>query len=231
MVAAWAAAVELVSALGRIAKPALGALWQAVKVPLLGLLNILAALVVLFEEWGWRPLAELLGFVARLRIVARLERWIAGLPPYGALLVFALPTTILFPVKLIGLWLLAKGQALAAGATLVVAKVASTALVARIFMLTKPALMRISWFAWAYGKFMPWKEEVFAKIRASWAWRYGRMVKTAMRLEAMRAWLRWKPVAAHQIARARSLLRSTVLGARLLGRQVWREIRARLAGQ
>ena len=52
---------------------------------------------------------------------------------------------------------------------IVAAKFASTALIARIFLLTKPALMQIPWFAYAYGVFVPWQEALFARVRSSWA--------------------------------------------------------------
>jgi hypothetical protein len=67
--------------------------------------------------------------------------------------------------------------------------------------------MRISWFARAYQWFMPWKDALFAQIRASWAWRYGRMVKTRIRLEAKQAWKRWKPRLRLLAHRARQMLR------------------------
>jgi hypothetical protein len=45
----------------------------------------------------------------------------------------------------------------------------------------------------AYDWFVPWKDALFAKIRSSWAWRYGRMLKNRVRLEINRAWARLKP--------------------------------------
>ncbi len=215
------------TALARFTLSELAALWWLIRAPLVGALNIVAALIVLFEEWGWRPLADLLGLIARLRVFARLELWIAALPPYAALLVFALPTTILFPVKLLGLYFLSQGQALAAGGVLIGAKVVSTALVARIFMLTKPALMRIAWFAWAYGKFMPWKEALFARIRASWAWRYGRMVKNAVRLEAKQAWLRWKPTVLGWTDGIRAASRAATRSIKTTAQRILRAFRGR----
>lgn len=158
-----------------------------------GALNFVLALVLLFEEWGWRPLAAALAWLARFRLVARAEAIVARLPPYPSLLVFAAPSAILFPVKIGALWLLAGGHVLAAGALLAAAKVVSTALVARIFTLTKPALMRIGWFRRGYEWFVPWKEALFAKVRASFAWRYGRMVKSRIKQIARRASERWRP--------------------------------------
>ena len=117
---------------------ALRTLWSLVRPPLFAILQVIAALIVLFEEWGWRPLYELISRLARFRLWARLELWIAGLPPYGALAVFALPTSILLPLKFVAVWLLAGGHVIAASGLFIAAKIASTALIARIFMLTKP---------------------------------------------------------------------------------------------
>lgn len=182
--------------------------WSALKPPLMMALQVLAALVVLFEEWGWKPLSDALAWLARFRIIAKLEGLIARLPPYAALLVFVLPTAVLFPVKLAAMWLLAQGKVATATATFIVAKIASTALVARLFMLTRPALMQIAWFARAYNWFMPWKDRLFAQIRASWVWRYGRMVKTRVRLEMKQAWARWKPGVTARIAQMRAWVRA-----------------------
>jgi hypothetical protein len=115
------------------------------------------------------------------------------LPPYGALLALALPSSLLFPLKFLSIFLLAKGQIFLAGTLFVFAKIASTALIARIFLLTKPALMRIGWFASAYNWLVPWKDAVFSAIRSSWPWRYGRMLKTRAKLETKQAWMRWRP--------------------------------------
>jgi hypothetical protein len=123
--------------------------------------------------------------------------------------VFALPTAILFPLKLLAVWLLANEQFAAATGLFIGAKVASTALVARLFMLTRPALMQIAWFANAYNRFMPWKDRLFAQIRASWVWRYGRMVKTRVRLATGRAWAKWKPEVQARVVAFRAWVRAT----------------------
>ena len=98
-----------------------------------------------------------------------------------------------FPLKLLAFYLIAKGQAVLAAIVFALAKVFGTALVARIFQLTQPALMRIAWFAWGYNLFVPWRDAVFAKIRATWAWRYGRIVKARVKKAAAAAWVRLKP--------------------------------------
>ena len=121
--------------------------WAIARGPVILALQILAALVVLFEEWGWKPLSALLGKLAQFAPFAFLERLIASLPPYAALCVFALPTVFLLPLKFFAMWLLANGKVWTATALFAGAKVASTAFIARIFTLTKPQLMQIGWFA------------------------------------------------------------------------------------
>jgi hypothetical protein len=189
----WRAARPALQAVQAFATPIAKALWSVLRPLLSVLLQVVAALILIFEEWGWKPLADAMARLARFRPWAMAETWIASLPPYGALLVFALPTTILLPLKLFSVWLLANSYFFAAGALFIGAKIVSTALIARIFMLTQPALMRIGWFARAYNKFTPWKDALFARIRASYTWRYGRMIKTSIAHETKQAWARWKP--------------------------------------
>jgi hypothetical protein len=89
---------------------------------------------------------------------------------------------------------------------LIAAKLASTALIARIFILTKPALMQIGWFSRAYNIFVPWQEAMFDWLRSSWIWRYGRVIKRRVRNFARRSWAHWRPrlLAAWAILRPRA---------------------------
>lgn len=187
----WRAAVIAIWAAREIVRTA----WGIARGPVVFVLQLFAALIVLFEEWGWKPLSQAVAWLARYAPVARIEAWIASLPPYPSLLVFALPTTLLLPLKFVAMWLLANGQMVAATALFFGAKVVSTALVARLFTLTQPSLMRIVWFARAYNWFIPWKDALFAKIRASWIWRYGRMVKSRAKQLTRHAWERIRPMA------------------------------------
>jgi hypothetical protein len=223
---------------GEILKPAAALVlatvretWRLVRGPLIMALQVIAAVIVLFEEWGWRPLVEGLSYLARFRSWARLELWIAGLPPYGALAALALPTSILFPLKLVALYLLALGHAVSGGALFAAAKIASTALIARIFMLTKPALMQIAWFARAYDWLIPWQEAMFAMIRASWVWRYGRMVKTRVRLETTRAWAGAKPKLEAAWAEWRPWIEEAWEQARFEAAQGWARLKPRIASE
>src|SRR5690606_32038790 len=136
---------------------------------------------IVFEEWGWRPLAAALAQLARLKPVAWIEAKIQLLPPYGALLVFGAPSLLILPLKLVAVYLIASGREVAATALFIGAKVVGTAIVARLFQLTEGQLLRIPWFARAYGALMPWKGALTAWVRASWPWRYGRLLKERAR--------------------------------------------------
>jgi hypothetical protein len=146
------------------------------------------ALLLVFEEWGWEPLAALLARLARLPLWARIERWIAGLPRWGALIVMGAPTLALFPIKLLALYFLGNGQAVIGTTVLVVAKLVGTALLARLFQITQPALMQFAWFAKWYPRWKAWKDNLMAQVRASAVWRAGRRIKSALRRSARTIW-------------------------------------------
>lgn len=167
--------------------------WSIIRGPLIAAFNITAALIILFEEWGWRPLSNLLGRLAAFAPIAAIERLLARLPPYAALIALVLPMSLLLPLKLVAIWLLANEHFVSATMLFVGAKIASTALIARIFLLVKPALMQIGWFAALFNWFMPWKDALYAQIRASWAWRYGRIVKARVMTEVRKSWAAARP--------------------------------------
>src|SRR5262245_39464914 len=148
--------------------PTLGWAWRRTRPLLRAFLQLLLALIIVFEEWGWRPLADALGRLARWRPWAVVEAGIARLPPYAALVVFGLPTLVLLPLKFVALFLIANGQLVLASLLFIAAKLVATALIARLFHLTQPALMQIGWFAAIYDTVMPWKEALTERVRASW---------------------------------------------------------------
>jgi hypothetical protein len=185
--------VILSKALAGYIRLALAAFWRVAKPALRTALQIVLALLILLEEWGWRPLAELLGRLARWQPWARLETAIARLPPYAALVVFVVPSLFLLPLKFLAVVLIAKGYFLLAGLLFAGAKVVATALVARLFMLTQPALMQIRWFAWGYDTIMPWKDALAERVRASLVWRVGRLWKEQAKRALAAAWRPWRP--------------------------------------
>ena len=141
-------------------------------------------LVLLFEEWGWERLAHGFAKLGRLPLWAKLEKLILALPPWAALLVFALPALALVPVKLLALYLLGRGYLLSGLVLVIAAKITGTALAARLFQLTHPALMKLPWFARLYVPWKLWKDRVLAQVRTSRLWAQFRRLKLRLRKAA-----------------------------------------------
>ncbi len=141
----------------------------------------LAAIIILIEDWLWDDLARIAAAIGRLPIFRQLEAMIVRLPPYAALVMFAAPTLLLIPVKLTALWFIAHGQHALGLLTIIGAKFVGTALIARIFILTRPNLLRIGWFARLYERFTDFKTRVYSVIK-----------NTAVYRIVHRQHLRWK---------------------------------------
>jgi hypothetical protein len=146
------------------------------------------ALLILFEEWGWTPLQRVLGRLMKALGLESLERWIRTLPPYSALAMFLVPSLLLVPVKILALWAISQGSVMLGTLVIVVAKIVGTAIVARLFTLTRDALMTLPWFARAYTRWVAFKELLLAMVRASWPWRASRVVKRRWQ----RQWAHWR---------------------------------------
>lgn len=128
---------------------------------------LIAAVFVLLEDWLWDDLQRLAAAIGRLPIFRQFESLIVGLPPYGALAMFATPSLLLFPVKLAALWFIAHGQPVFGFLIAVAAKVAGTALIARIYQLTEAKLLLIGWFAGLHTRFVAFKVRVYTTIKAT----------------------------------------------------------------
>jgi len=147
------------------------------------------ALLILFEEWGWEPLQRLLGRLARWPGLRQLEHWIGRQSPRLSLALLATPSLLLLPVKLMALWLIGRGHYWLGFGVIVAAKLVGTAIVARLFSLTQPALMQLPWFARLYTRWVGWKDALTAWVRTTLPWRLGRVWKRAW--QAM--WRRSRP--------------------------------------
>jgi len=145
------------------------------------------ALLLLFEEWGWEHLAALLAWIGRLPGLRWVEGRIRGLPPYRALMLFAVPVLALLPLKLLALYWLGQGHVLLGLAVIVAAKVGGTALTARLFMLTQPTLMKLAWFARLFTRWMAWKTRMLDALRQSPAWQAAARWAHTLR-QRLKAW-------------------------------------------
>ena len=115
---------------------------------------VLLAVIFLIEAWLWDHLEPIVE-----RVVARIplrafKHWLAGkigkLSPAVTLIVFVVPAILLFPLKLVGLWLLAHEYWLSAIIIYVFAKFVGLGVTAFIFDVTRTKLLQMRWFAWLY---------------------------------------------------------------------------------
>ncbi|MEO6856783.1 MAG: hypothetical protein ABI410_21275 [Rhodoferax sp.] len=129
------------------------------------------ALVLIFGEWGWEPLARAMDRLARLPVWSQLEALIRRLPPYAALLLLCVPMLTLLPVKLLAVYWMARGHTVLGLLVVLAAKVVGTAVAARLFQLTEPSLMQLAWFRRWYPRWLVWKDGVIAQVKNARPWR------------------------------------------------------------
>ncbi|WP_174459590.1 hypothetical protein [Chromobacterium subtsugae] len=169
--------------------------WQRLRRAASWPLVLLLAAVIAFEEYAWDELAAGLAWLAKWPPLTRLERWVATRSPRVALALFLLPALALLPVKLGALFLIEQGHALLGLGVILLAKLGGTALVARLFALTRPALMQVAWFVRLYEKFNACRDWAFERLRSSLPWRWARLA-----LRRVRRW-RGQPSAFSRLVR------------------------------
>ena len=163
-------------------KPA-AALWRVVR----GFGLVLAAIVIFVEEWGWRPLTAAAAKLAGWLHLHKLEARIAAAPPLLALLLFLAPAVLLFPLKLLALWVIGQGETGLGVSIIVAAKVIGTAFVGRLFVLVEPQLMTFPWFARALGWWRTTKAAIVERVKQSAPWRAARALRRLWLSRARRA--------------------------------------------
>ncbi len=130
-----------------------------------------AALLFLLEQWLWNASAQGMAQLAAWPPLTAIETRVQALPPRGALIVFVLPSILLLPVKLFGLFAIARGHVMWGASIIILAKLVGTAVVARLYALTGPNLLTVAWFARWHGSVLDVKDRLIAGLHATGAWR------------------------------------------------------------
>jgi hypothetical protein len=143
-----------------------------------------AAAVVFVEQVLIRYLNAMMAAVARWPLVARFEVWLTSLPPWAAVLAFAMPSIIILPVKVSALWFAAHHRFALATASVVLGKILATAILARLYRILRPTMMELKWFAWADAKFFAWRDWAYAFVKSLPAWQQAKAL-----VERTRGWL------------------------------------------
>lgn len=150
-------------------------------------LLIVAGVVILVEEALWR-LSGLIALLGKLPLFYALEDWILRASPAGALALFGIPFVCLVPIKFLALYWIAGGHPILGIGTILTAKVAGTAVVARLFQLTQPQLLTITWFRWTYHHFMHLRAYAYGRWWGSAVRRLWRRIRDRNRGCIRRRW-------------------------------------------
>ena len=115
---------------------------------------VLLAVIFLIEAWLWDHLEPIVARVVAAIPLSTFKRWLAervdSLSPAMTLIVFIVPIIPLFPLKLVGLWLLAHKYWISAILTIVFAKFLGVGVAAFLFDVTRPKLLEMAWFEKLY---------------------------------------------------------------------------------
>jgi len=115
---------------------------------------ILLAIIFLIEAWLWDHLEPIVARAVALIPLRPLKQWLAervdSLSPAMTLIVFIVPVIPLFPLKLVGLWLLTHEYWMSAILTIIFAKFLGVGVAAFIFDVTRPKLLEMEWFETLY---------------------------------------------------------------------------------
>jgi hypothetical protein len=115
---------------------------------------ILLAIIFLIEAWLWDHLEPIVARFVVLFPLRAFKQWLAervdALSPAMTLIVFIVPVIPLFPLKLVGLWLLAHEYWISAVATIIFAKFLGVGVAAFVFDVTRDKLLEMAWFERIY---------------------------------------------------------------------------------
>ena len=115
---------------------------------------VLLAVIFLIEAWLWDHLEPIVAWVVAKLPLQAFKTWLADrvdtLSPAMTLIVFAVPVIPLFPLKLIGFYLLTHEYWLSAVFTILFAKLVGVGITAFVFDVTRPKLLEMGWFERLY---------------------------------------------------------------------------------
>jgi hypothetical protein len=88
------------------------------------------------------------------------RRAIAGLGPYQSLALLAVPLCVVEPAKLVAVAIAGKGHWITGTGMIVAAYAVSILVVERLFLIVKPKLLTLDWFAWFWTRFVALRDPV-----------------------------------------------------------------------
>ncbi len=115
---------------------------------------VLLAIIFLIEAWLWDHLEPIVAWIVAIIPLRVFKQWLAervdALSPAMTLIVFVVPIVPLFPLKLVGFWLLTHEYWMSAVCTILFAKFLGVGVAAFVFDVTRPKLLEMPWFERLY---------------------------------------------------------------------------------
>jgi len=115
---------------------------------------ILLAIIFLIEAWLWDHLEPVVAALVAAIPLRAFKQWLTErvdtLSPAMTLIVFIVPVVPLFPLKMVGVWLLMHEYWMSAVTTILFAKMLGVGVTAFIFDVTRPKLLEMAWFEKLY---------------------------------------------------------------------------------
>src|SRR6202040_4425446 len=129
---------------------------------------VLLAVIFLIEAWLWDHLEPIVARAVAMIPLRAFKQWLAErvdtLSPAMTLIVFIVPIIPLFPLKLVGLWLLTHEYWMSAIGTIIFAKFLGVGVTAFIFDVTRPKLLEMAWFEKLYDFVMALRAKANALV-------------------------------------------------------------------
>ena len=129
---------------------------------------VLLAVIFLIEAWLWDHLEPIVARIVAWIPLRAFKEWLAErvdtLSPAMTLVVFFVPVIPLFPLKLVGLWLLTHEYWASAVFTIIFAKFLGVGVTAFIFDVTRSKLLEMAWFEKLYEFIMALRARAVALV-------------------------------------------------------------------
>jgi hypothetical protein len=103
-----------------------------------------------------------------MRIPHSIHRFLNRLGPYQSLLIPAIPLAIVEPLKLVALFVVGKGHFIAGVLVMICAYAGSLFITERLFLVLKPKLLTLPWFAVAWQWFVTVRYKLVYWLRRTW---------------------------------------------------------------
>ena len=129
---------------------------------------VLLAVIFLIEAWLWDHLEPIVAWVVAKIPLRAFKHWLAErvdtLSPAMTLVVFIVPVLPLFPLKLVGFWLLTHEYWMSAIFTIMFAKLVGVGVTAFLFDVTRSKLLEMGWFERLYEFVMALRAKAAAVV-------------------------------------------------------------------